>query len=137
MLSFHGVKLLTIAQVLFLVRGFVGLEQAMVTFIHLVITRDKLTLLKVAVERVKEFSELDREPAEFIEPRPDRSWPSNGHIKCEDLAIRYSVCIAIQSRMILIDHILLSRNFPTFCTTFHSRCSLVKRSALLRKIPQL
>ncbi|KAF8842919.1 P-loop containing nucleoside triphosphate hydrolase protein [Paxillus ammoniavirescens] len=58
---------------LFLVRRFVGLEQSM-----------------VALERVKEYSELKREPPEFVEPRPSASWPANGHIKCEDLVIRYA-----------------------------------------------
>ncbi|KIJ61575.1 hypothetical protein HYDPIDRAFT_31181 [Hydnomerulius pinastri MD-312] len=58
---------------LFLVRRFVGLEQSM-----------------VALERVKEYSELKREPPEFVEPRPDSAWPENGHIKCEDLVIRYA-----------------------------------------------
>lgn len=58
---------------LFLVRRFVGLEQSM-----------------VALERVKEYSELKREPAEFIEPRPNSNWPEKGHIKCEDLVIRYA-----------------------------------------------
>lgn len=43
---------------LFLVRRFVALEQAM-----------------VAVERIKEFSELQREPPEFVDPRPPASWP--------------------------------------------------------------
>ncbi len=59
---------------LFMVRRFVGLEQSM-----------------VALERVKEYSELAREPPEFIEPRPPSSWPSKGAIKCEDLVIRYAV----------------------------------------------
>ncbi|KAF9031702.1 multidrug resistance-associated ABC transporter [Hymenopellis radicata] len=58
---------------LFMVRRFVGLEQSM-----------------VALERVKEYSELVREPPEFIEPRPPSSWPSKGAIKCEDLVIRYA-----------------------------------------------
>ncbi|KAF8549145.1 P-loop containing nucleoside triphosphate hydrolase protein [Imleria badia] len=58
---------------LFLVRRFVALEQSM-----------------VALERVKEYSELKREPPEFMDPRPDASWPQNGHIKCEDLVIRYA-----------------------------------------------
>ncbi|KAG7448558.1 multidrug resistance-associated ABC transporter [Guyanagaster necrorhizus] len=58
---------------LFMVRRFVGLEQSM-----------------VALERVKEYSELVREPPEFIEPRPPQSWPSHGAIKCEDLVIRYA-----------------------------------------------
>ncbi|KAL0959849.1 hypothetical protein HGRIS_011525 [Hohenbuehelia grisea] len=59
--------------VLFLVRRFVGLEQSM-----------------VALERVKEYSELPREPPEFVEPRPPALWPSAGAIKCEDLVIRYA-----------------------------------------------
>ncbi|KAG2008510.1 ATP-binding cassette transporter [Coprinopsis cinerea AmutBmut pab1-1] len=58
---------------LFVVRRFVALEQSM-----------------VALERVKEYSELKREPAEFIEPRPPASWPSQGEIQVEDLTIRYA-----------------------------------------------
>ncbi|KAJ3748238.1 multidrug resistance-associated ABC transporter [Lentinula raphanica] len=61
------------ADLLFMVRRFVGLEQSM-----------------VALERVKEFSELKREPPEFIEPRPPASWPAAGAIKCEELVIRYA-----------------------------------------------
>ncbi|OAX34300.1 multidrug resistance-associated ABC transporter [Rhizopogon vinicolor AM-OR11-026] len=52
---------------------FAGLEQSM-----------------VALERVKEYSELKREPAEYIEPRPPASWPEHGVIKCENLVIRYA-----------------------------------------------
>jgi len=59
---------------LFLVRRFVGLEQSM-----------------VAVERVKEFSEVEREPPEFLEPRPPAAWPHEGSIVVEDLSIRYAV----------------------------------------------
>ncbi|CDO71111.1 hypothetical protein BN946_scf184844.g115 [Trametes cinnabarina] len=62
-----------LGDLLFLVRRFVGLEQSM-----------------VAVERVKEYSELPREPPEFIEPRPPASWPTSGAIKCENLVIRYA-----------------------------------------------
>ncbi|KAG0704981.1 multidrug resistance-associated ABC transporter [Suillus ampliporus] len=58
---------------LFLVRRFVGLEQSM-----------------VALERVKEYSDLKREPPEYIEPRPPASWPDRGVIKCENLIIRYA-----------------------------------------------
>jgi hypothetical protein len=50
-----------------------------------------LIALKVAVERVKEYSELEREPPEFVEPRPPVSWPTTGRIECKDLVIRYSV----------------------------------------------
>lgn len=48
---------------------------------------------QVAVERVKEFSEVPREPPEFIEPRPPASWPENGMIQCENLVIRYAVSV--------------------------------------------
>lgn len=46
---------------------------------------------QVAVERIKEFSELPREPPEFVEPRPPTSWPEKGEIQCENLVIRYAV----------------------------------------------
>ena len=45
----------------------------------------------VALERIKEYSELKREPPEFVEPRPAPSWPSQGGIKCENLVIKYAV----------------------------------------------
>ncbi|KAH8986254.1 ATP-binding cassette transporter [Lactarius hatsudake] len=45
--------------ILTMVRRFVSLEQSM-----------------VALERVKEYSELGREPPEFVEPRLPPSWPS-------------------------------------------------------------
>jgi hypothetical protein len=47
--------------------------------------------MKVALERVKEYSELQTEPPEFVEPRPPASWPSKGDIVCENLIIRYAV----------------------------------------------
>ena len=50
-----------------------------------------LISVQVALERVKEYTEVKREPPEFIEPRPSLSWPSSGAIKCEDLVIRYAV----------------------------------------------
>ncbi|KAL0565394.1 hypothetical protein V5O48_016631 [Marasmius crinis-equi] len=52
------------------------------------ITNDLLFM--VALERVKEYSDLKREAPEFIEPRPPSSWPPKGEIKCEDLVIRYA-----------------------------------------------
>ncbi|KAJ6552953.1 multidrug resistance-associated ABC transporter [Mycena capillaripes] len=58
---------------LLLVAEFVGLEQAM-----------------VGLERVKEYSDLDQEPPEFIEPRPDPSWPEHGAIRCENIIVRYA-----------------------------------------------
>ncbi|KAK1224806.1 hypothetical protein PQX77_012290, partial [Marasmius sp. AFHP31] len=58
---------------LYMVRRFVSLEQSM-----------------VALERVKEYSDLKREAPEFVEPRPPASWPTQGAIRCEDLVIRYA-----------------------------------------------
>jgi len=58
---------------LFMIQRFVRLEQSM-----------------VAVERIKEFSEIKREAPEFVEPRPPALWPANGAIKCENLTIRYA-----------------------------------------------
>jgi ABC-type multidrug transport system fused ATPase/permease subunit len=78
------------ADMLFMVRRFVGLEQSM-----------------VALERVKEYSELPREPPEFIEPRPPASWPSAGAIECQDLVIQYAVCIVLLL-MICVSFVLRS-----------------------------
>lgn len=47
--------------------------------------------MKVALERIKEYSELQTEPPEFVEPRPPASWPSKGEVVCEGLVIRYAV----------------------------------------------
>ncbi|KAG6899520.1 hypothetical protein C0995_005779, partial [Termitomyces sp. Mi166 len=56
----------------------------------LFMVRRFLTLLQVAVERIKEYCELQQEPPEFIEPRPPASWPSEGAVECQDLVIRYA-----------------------------------------------
>ncbi|KAJ7489160.1 multidrug resistance-associated ABC transporter [Mycena latifolia] len=61
------------ADLMYFVRTFVGLEQCL-----------------VAVERVKETSDLAREPPEILEPRPPATWPSKGEILCQDLSIRYA-----------------------------------------------
>lgn len=45
----------------------------------------------VALERVKEFSELPQEKPEFVEPRPAASWPQEGAIEVENLVVRYAV----------------------------------------------
>ncbi|OXG63652.1 ATP-binding cassette transporter [Cryptococcus neoformans CHC193] len=58
---------------LFVVRRFVQLEQSM-----------------VAIERLKEFTELQQEAPEYIEPRPAASWPEHGSIKVENLVIKYA-----------------------------------------------
>ncbi|KAJ7108814.1 multidrug resistance-associated ABC transporter [Mycena epipterygia] len=47
-------------------------------------------ILLVGLERIKEYSDLAQEPPEFIEPRPDPSWPRDGAIRCENLVIRYA-----------------------------------------------
>jgi ABC-type multidrug transport system fused ATPase/permease subunit len=61
---------------LFVVRRFVQLEQSM-----------------VALERIKEYSELPLEAPELVEPRPPVSWPENGDISVENLVIRYAVSL--------------------------------------------
>ncbi|KAJ7220715.1 multidrug resistance-associated ABC transporter, partial [Mycena pura] len=55
------------------VRAFVGLEQCL-----------------VAVERVKETTDLPREPPEIAYPRPPAEWPSRGEITCRDFSVRYA-----------------------------------------------
>ena len=59
-----------------------------------------LILVQVALERIKEYTEVKREPPEFIEPRPSPSWPSSGAIKCEDLVIRYAVSLLLLSWLV-------------------------------------
>ncbi|KAI5478748.1 ATP-binding cassette transporter [Pseudohyphozyma bogoriensis] len=52
-----------------------------------------LELAMVAVERVKEYSEIDQEAPEapeVIEPRPPHHWPHSGEIHVEKLTIRYA-----------------------------------------------
>ncbi|KAJ7499425.1 multidrug resistance-associated ABC transporter [Mycena latifolia] len=61
------------SDLLHLVRRWVQMEQSM-----------------VALERVKEYCEVEQEPPEFIEPRPLASWPSEGAIHCQDLVVRYA-----------------------------------------------
>jgi len=76
-------------EILFLVRRFVSLEQSMVA-----VSKSSIQELETnyfQVERVKEFSELAQEPAEFLEPRPPASWPSSGAIEVDHLSIRYAV----------------------------------------------
>jgi len=45
----------------------------------------------VALERIKEFSDLPKEGPEFVEPRPPASWPHEGAISVENLVMRYAV----------------------------------------------
>ncbi|KAL7425146.1 hypothetical protein Q5752_000834 [Cryptotrichosporon argae] len=59
--------------ILFVCRRAVQLEQSM-----------------VALERIKEYSELQQEAAEFVEPRPPASWPHEGAIDVQNLVIRYA-----------------------------------------------
>ncbi|WOO81435.1 ATP-dependent bile acid permease [Vanrija pseudolonga] len=58
---------------LFVVRRFVQLEQSM-----------------VALERIKEYSEVPQEAPEYVDPRPPASWPAEGGISVDKLVIRYA-----------------------------------------------
>ena len=78
-------------ELLFMVRRFVRLEQSIVHFIYGCISTLVDNKSQVALERVKEYSELNQEALEFTEPRPFPDWPSAGSIKCENLVIRYAV----------------------------------------------
>ncbi|KAJ7916824.1 multidrug resistance-associated ABC transporter [Mycena leptocephala] len=76
---------------LLLVREFVSLEQAMVRrFPDVWFPFFISGFAQVGLERVKEYSDLAQEPPEFIEPRPESSWPEHGAIQCENLVIRYA-----------------------------------------------
>lgn len=44
----------------------------------------------VSVERVKEYSELEQEAPEIVEPRPPAAWPHQGQIDIERLCVRYA-----------------------------------------------
>ncbi len=44
----------------------------------------------VAVERLKEITEIAPEAPEFTEPRPPANWPSEGEIVVKDLVIKYA-----------------------------------------------
>lgn len=44
----------------------------------------------ISVERVVEYSQLEGEAKEFIEPRPSADWPSQGKIVVQDLRVRYA-----------------------------------------------
>jgi hypothetical protein len=74
--------------------------------------------MKVALERVKEYSELETEPPEFVEPRPPQSWPSKGDIVCEDLVIRYAVGgHDILSLLIIVSFLVISLTSLMCCIT--------------------
>ena len=45
------------------------------------------------MERIKEYTDIKREAAEYIEPRPNSSWPARGAIRVEELAASYAVII--------------------------------------------
>ena len=40
------------------------------------------------------YSELSREAAELVEPRPSASWPDAGAISVEELIVRYTVRVS-------------------------------------------
>ena len=81
------------------------------------------------MERIKEFTEIKREPPEFIEPRPAASWPSKGEIKCEDLIIRYAVCASVCCILTMTKDFFHSPTCLTFSTISTSRLSPVRRLA--------
>jgi ABC-type multidrug transport system fused ATPase/permease subunit len=99
---------------LFVVRRFVQLEQSM-----------------VALERIKEYSEIEKEPAEFVEPRPAASWPHAGTISVEKLVIRYAVSAILTGGTERLRGTELSLNFQMSCTRYHSMSPLARKSGSL------
>lgn len=63
----------------------------------------------VALERVKEYSDVKREAADIVEPRPSAAWPSEGAIQVEDLSIRYAVSGCCSLSFLLADCICAAR----------------------------
>ncbi|KAJ7598846.1 multidrug resistance-associated ABC transporter [Mycena floridula] len=61
------------AELMALVRRFIALEQSM-----------------VAVERVKEYSDIEKEAPEYTELRPPENWPSHGAISFSNFSVRYA-----------------------------------------------
>lgn len=49
--------------------------------------------MQVGVERIKEYSEVPREGAEYTSSRPPASWPHSGSISCQNLVVQYAVCL--------------------------------------------
>ena len=50
-----------------------------------------LEQILVALERIKEYPELEPGAPEFIEPRPPAAWPQEGKVEVKNLVIRYAV----------------------------------------------
>ena len=73
--------------------------------------------MKVALERIKEYSELQTEPPEFVEPRPPTSWPSKGDIVCENLVIKYAVGSHYVLMHIFVSTLVFSLTFLMCCIT--------------------
>lgn len=61
------------SDMLYLVRRFTALELAM-----------------VGVERIKEYTEIQQEPPEIVEPRPPAGWPYRGEVVVDNLCMRYA-----------------------------------------------
>lgn len=73
--------------------------------------------MKVALERIKEYSELQTEPPEFVEPRPPASWPSKGEVVCESLVIRYAVSCFMFLMLVPVSSRVISLTFLMSCIT--------------------
>lgn len=45
----------------------------------------------VALERIREYADLQSEAPEIVEPRPPAAWPEHGVISVDKLVVRYAV----------------------------------------------
>jgi hypothetical protein len=85
--------------------------------------------MKVALERIKEYSELQTEPPKFVEPRPPASWPSKGEIVCENLVIRYAVSSFDVLILVFVSSPAISLTFLMCYMTCVSPLNLERRLA--------
>ncbi|TIB31951.1 hypothetical protein E3P84_02752 [Wallemia ichthyophaga] len=70
-----------------------ALAFAMTVSQNLILAVRRLTSLEqsmVALERVKEYSELPSEAAEITKPRPPAAWPHQGNVRFEDFNLSYA-----------------------------------------------
>ncbi|GAA97476.1 hypothetical protein E5Q_04155.1 [Mixia osmundae IAM 14324] len=49
-----------------------------------------LELAMVGMERIREYSLIDQEAADFVEPRPPAHWPHAGEIIFDEVSVRYA-----------------------------------------------
>ena len=89
--------------------GLVGLSisyalQITLSLIWTVVTLGELEANTVAVERIKEYSQLPSEGPRIVPTRrPLRNWPSEGHVKFDHYSTRYREGLDLVLKDITVD----------------------------------